>query len=192
MIMKRLTIWLLAAALVFAMIPAVAVISSAAEPATDVPYIERSWDAATETVKETVKTAENCTVVDGGTTAWGSAGETTWYVVSGSLEVSERITVTGDVRLILCDGTTLKANAGITVSGASNSLTVYGQSKDAAMGALVANAENVDYSAGIGGQGEGGSGGTVTINGGVVTAQGGVNGAGIGGGDGGDGGTVTV
>ncbi len=49
MIMKRLTIWLLAAALVFAMIPGVAVISSAAEPATDVPYIERSWDAAAGT-----------------------------------------------------------------------------------------------------------------------------------------------
>lgn len=94
--MKRLTTWLLAAALVFAMIPAAAVISGAADTATAIPYIERSWDETTETVKEIEKTAESCTVMESGTTAWGSAGETTWYVVSYSVEVSDRITVSGD------------------------------------------------------------------------------------------------
>ena len=48
-----------------------------------------------------------------------------------------------------------------------------------------------DHCAGIGG-GQGGDGGTVTINEGTVYANGGYAGAGIGGGEGGDGGTITI
>ena len=111
-----------------------------------------------------------------------------WYVVDKDVTIAERITVTGDVNLILTDGAKLTANAGITVTGANNSLTIYGQSGDA--GALIAN--GAGNQAGIGGT-QGVAGGTVTINGGNITATSAYGGAGIGGGgDGGAGGNTTI
>lgn len=58
-------------------------------------------------------------------------------------------------------------------------------------GGGILRATGGDHCAGIGG-GQGGDGGSVTINGGTVYAKGGYAGAGIGGGEGGDGGTITI
>ncbi len=130
--------------------------------------------------------------------------KTGWYVVSGTKSCSNRIKVSGDVNLILADGASLTANAGVNVDVSvavvdggevvvTNSLTIWVQSDAAAEGSsagkLIATGGN--FAAGIGG-GDGGSGGTVTINGGKVTAQGGSSAAGIGGGSGNSGGAVTV
>ena len=74
----------------------------------------------------------------------------------------------GDVNLILADGAKLTATgdatqAGICVSGKGNSLTIYGQTYQS--GKLEAE---VNAGAGIGGNGEGGEGSNITINGGIL------------------------
>ena len=154
---------------------------------TDCTYVDENGDTQT-TVGFTVTriTAETAILTSG------------WYVVDSNVTRASTITVSGDVKLILMDGCTLKVNAltnlaGITVS-AGNTLTIYGQA--AGTGSL--EATGTEYGAGIGGGMES-DGGTVIINGGIVTASGGYYGAGIGGGgtvtasgDGGDGGTVII
>ena len=115
-------------------------------------------------------------------TAWSTG----WYVVSSDVEITTRITVSGEVNLILADGCTLTATKGISVTS-GNSLTIYGQSGGS--GALIAGTVGtIDTGhAGIGGV-KGNTGvyvhGDITINGGSVTAQGGEWAAGIGGGSG--------
>ena len=52
-----------------------------------------------------------------------------WYVVKGKVEMNTRVTVTGDVHLILADGAELKAKKGINVSE-ENALTIYGQTDE--------------------------------------------------------------
>ncbi|MBO7687329.1 MAG: InlB B-repeat-containing protein [Kiritimatiellae bacterium] len=122
-----------------------------------------------------------------------------WYAVDKDFAPNAGFLVSGDVKLVLCDGATLVANGngnltpGISVAS-GNSLTIYGQ----AAGSGRLEATGYDDKSGIGG-GRYGSGGTqsagcgtVTVNGGTVIATGGNNAAGIGGGYDGDGGTVTV
>ncbi|MBR3562140.1 MAG: InlB B-repeat-containing protein [Oscillospiraceae bacterium] len=136
----------------------------------------------------TKQTGTDYTYVRESIKSWGDESAAKWYVVDKDVTIDERITVTGDVRLLLCDGATLTASKGITVTGANNSLTIYGQSGDA--GALIAN--GAGNQAGIGGT-QGVAGGTVTINGGNITATSAYGGAGIGGGgDGGAGGNTTI
>ncbi len=116
-----------------------------------------------------------------------------WYVVTGSAVMYNKgLICTGDVHLILADGAKLTVtgdvnNAGIQVSGAGYSLTIYGQ--DNQLGQLVATG-NI-YAAGIGG-GAGESGSNITINGGIVTANGGYFAAGIGGGQCGSASNITI
>ncbi len=129
---------------------------------------------------------ETYTVVSGNTTAW-TAG---WYVVNADTTIADRISVNGDsVNLILCNGTTLTAQSGITVaSGAA--FNIYAQTtSEGNMGALVATAVT-DYSAGIGGTQESAAG-SITINGGRITATG-YKAAGIGAGSGGSVGQITI
>lgn len=133
-------------------------------------------------------------------TTWsGTAENPGWYILNNNVTINSRVTVSGNVNLILSDNCTLLVNGGIQVEEPA-SLTVYAQSADDKKGRLVAN--NVaDYNAAIGGNGRevkdggnGENGGTVTINGGEIWAIG-QNGAGIGGGagyKGGNGGTVTI
>ncbi|SDW37237.1 hypothetical protein SAMN05216391_106100 [Lachnospiraceae bacterium KHCPX20] len=134
------------------------------------------WDSSQKKLVE--KTGSNActeyTTVTDSTTEWSDG----WYVVSETVTISSRITVTGTAHLILCDGKTLTAGKGITTTG--KTLNIYAQSKGDNMGKLIATA-NTDCCAGIGGI-EGGNGGTVTINGGLVEATGGKYAAGIGGG----------
>ena len=123
-------------------------------------------------------------------TLWPSG----WYVVTQDIQLDQRVTIRGDVHLILMDSTTLTASKGINV-GDGNSLTIYAQPTGNAMGTLIATATEAGL-AGIGGNSNE-DGGTITINGGQVTAKGGgtwgySGGAGIGGGSFGSGGTITI
>ena len=97
-----------------------------------------------------------------------------WYVVSEDATVAKRISVNGDVNLVLCDGATLTAELGISVTD-GNSLTIYSQSGNT--GTLVAEVPdrvNV-YHAAIGGdrdklKSSPVKAGTITIHGGVINA----------------------
>ena len=181
-----------------------------------VKYIERGWDGSA--VTEQPKTIDTYTTITSDTIQWNNG----WYVAQGDVTINQRVTVIGDVRLILADGCTLTVNGGIQVA-AGDSLTIYGQSDGAdTMGKLTASitSENTDlYNAAIGGN-TGETGGTLTVCGGAVeatvtvidvsqsdpdTSQGNNNGsfagdsygAAIGGGGsetgtGGDGGTITI
>ena len=141
--------------------------------ADNVPYLDA--DGSTNTCAA-------ATEVTSDDTAWSDG----WYVVSGDVTISSRVTVTRDVHLILADGYSLTVTGGINVSE-GNSLTIYGQS--GGTGALIAT--GADGNAGIGGN-NGSNGGTITINGGDVTAQASQFAAGIGGGETGGGGTITI
>lgn len=138
---------------------------------TPIPYIK--YTLSGDEVTSAEKTAIPDAIVSTSTTTFENGK---FYVVSGSVTISNLITVNGTANLILCDGATLSADAGINVSS-GNALNIYAQT--AGTGKLIATG-NTD-TAGIGG-GNSGSGGTVNIHGGTVTATGGENAAGIGGG----------
>lgn len=96
-----------------------------------------------------------------------------WYVVDDDVTIDSRVTVTGDVKLILKDDSNLTVNGGIDVSGTSNSFTVYAQStEESKMGSLTATAADGTGNAGIGSSG-GQTAGAITVHGGKVTATGG-------------------
>ena len=187
---KRLGAVLLSLALCLSLLPTAAL---AAGEGT-YTYLDEKGKDQTCTTATVVESSEYVDVTWSGTEEGGA-----WYVVTGSVTISSRIVVTGEVHLILADDCTLTASAGINVS-TGNSLTIYGQSEGT--GAVTATADGSD--AGIGGGYDSSSGygeacGTVTINGGNVTATGNDYGAGICGGGGNDsnitggaGGTVTI
>ena len=193
---KRIFSILLCCVMLVGLLPTVAL------AAGDVKYLDDKGVEQTHTGSYTEITATDTPI------AW-TAG---WYVVNGNVTIGTeetplRVTVSGDVRLILADGCTLTVNGGIQVqdddnditNGSANALTIYAQSTDkSTMGELIAKGAEDDYNAVIGGNegnGYGGSGGAITINGGVVKATN-TDGAGIGGGfgshSGGSGGTITI
>ena len=193
---KRIFSILLCCVMLVGLLPTVAL------AAGDVKYLDDKGVEQTHTGSYTEITATDTPI------AW-TAG---WYVVNGNVTIGTeetplRVTVSGDVHLILTDGCTLTVNGGIQVqdddnditNGSANALTIYAQSTDkSTMGKLIAKGAEHDYNAVIGGnegKGYGGSGGAITINGGVVKATN-TKGAGIGGGfgssSGGSGGTITI
>ena len=95
-----------------------------------------------------------------------------WYAVNDDdVIIASRITVTGDVHLILVDDKTLTASKGIYV-GSGASLTIYGQSTGDDAGKLIARAHQVGSCAGIGGNTDDNAAhGDITINGGIITAE---------------------
>ena len=113
-----------------------------------------------------------------------------WHAVKGTVNVTDRITVTGDVNLILTDGCQLNAAQGINVSE-GNSLTVWSASLGESMGAVTVPESpqgTIGGRNGINKFDQSGkrfiqsveAGGSITINGGTVSAPA------IGGGDGAD------
>ena len=170
----------------------------------------------------TTATCTDAAEVTNADTAWGTSASDTWYVVNGTMTIGSlsskiRISVSGNVHLILTDGCSLTINGGIEVAD-GNSLTIYGQTGDTGS-LLIQNVDN--EKAGIGsasntkcgsitinggkvnvaksgyngagiGSGYQGDSGTITINGGIVTATGNGYSAGIGGGDRKSGGTITI
>ena len=183
---RRLLSILLTLCMVLALMPQMAF----ADTVTGITYLDASGAQ---------QTCDNATVVPGDDTTWGTDNETTWYVAQGDVTIESRVTVTGDVHLILADGCNLTVNGGIYVSSwTASKLTIYGQENGT--GELYAYASSGSDYAGIGGNKEPyGTSGEITINGGNITAVGDGIGAGIGGGDMGgfecitiNGGTVTA
>ena len=186
--------------------------------ADEVSYLAYSWDGSKLTSE--MKSVTDYTLVASTDTAWGAAGETTWYVADGDVSISNRVDVNGSVNLLLKDDCELRPDF-ISIS-AGSTLTIYAQTEGETAGKLVCsnsigtvgstliihggtvNATG-PIGAGIGGRSGGEQGGTVTIYGGTVTATG-YQGAGIGGGSSssvdtnvnfidsscGNGGTVTI
>ncbi|WP_029073259.1 DUF6273 domain-containing protein [Kandleria vitulina] len=120
------------------------------------PVSYMAWD---ETEKKLVEKTgdEACKeyeVVTAETTTWGTAGQTTWYVVKEDVTISseedeydikdEVVKLEGNVNLILCDGACLTVSSGslkgIYVGGYS--LTIYAQSTGASMGELKVNTKS--------------------------------------------------
>ena len=139
----------------------------------------------------------NAVVVSSTTTAMQSG---CWYVVSEDATVADRITVNGDVNLVLCDGATLTAQNGISVTD-GHSLTIYSQSGNT--GKLVASVPDASgsmYNAAIGGDrydtinntGTPVKAGIINIHGGVINATAAYGAAGIGQAYGGDAGTINI
>ena len=106
-----------------------------------------------------------------------------WYVLNSSFTYGERIVISGDVHLILCDGCTLTAEQGIRIN-TDATLTIYAQSETVGtMGKLVATETHHDKAA-IGGN-KNYRAGTLAIHGGEIEAlckDGSKYAAGIGGG----------
>ena len=136
-------------------------------------------------------------VVTADDTTWGDDGNDGWYVASGTVTISDRVTVSGDVRLILENGADLTIKGGIQVqdddqdpsNGSINKLTVYAQTTAWYKGKLAADATECEKAAGIGASDNRFPGGEVHIYGGRIIARGGKaidentgGGAGIGGG----------
>lgn len=114
-----------------------------------------------------MKSVTDYTLVASTDTAWGAAGETTWYVADGDVSISSRVDVNSSVNLLLKDGCELSPN--FIIISAGSTLTIYAQTEGETAGKLVC-------SSGIGTVGS-----TLIIHGGTVNATG-SNGAGIGGG----------
>ena len=115
-----------------------------------------------------------------------------WYVLDKDVTFNEhRMTIVGDVNLILCDGATLNINQGIRCgdkyNNGNNSLTIWAQKEGT--GKIKAGCRW--KSSAIGGDDDENCG-TINIHGGVIEAHGCIDGAGIGGGDDGDGGTIRI
>ena len=171
--------------------------------ADEVSYLAYSWDGSKLTSE--MKSVTDYTLVASTDTAWGAAGETTWYVADGDVSISNRVDVNGSVNLLLKDDCELSPD--FIIISAGSTLTIYAQTEGETAGKLVCNGIGTVGStliihggtvnatgtigAGIGGRSRCEQGGTVTIYGGTVTATGN-QGAGIGGGGGGQGGTVTI
>ena len=151
---RRITSILLVLCMVLGMLPTIA----AAAEDTDVASVIRYLDAdgsekfATD-VGQIISTTT--TIADG------------WYVVQGSVQLAEKLTVSGTVHLILCDNATLTTPGVLLAKG--NSLTIYAQSREYdRMGSLISETD-ASGQAGIGGY-RGGSG-TLVINGGNISAK---------------------
>ncbi|MBE5871550.1 MAG: hypothetical protein E7294_09875 [Lachnospiraceae bacterium] len=109
-----------------------------------------------------------------------------WYVVEHDVTIPEQLVVASKtVKLLLCDGVTLKAEKGIKVakgttsdwSGVETTISIYGQKEGT--GTLIAT--GADGFAGIGGS-NGNHGCHVNIYGGIIHATGDTNASGLGGG----------
>lgn len=179
---RKLITALLAALMVLCLALGISLLMPKTQSAYAATYVNA--DGQTATVDADVVTS-----ITESSTTWNAG----WYIVDSNVNISSRITVNGEVNLILGDGFTLNANAGITVSEI-DILTIYAQT--AGTGTLNATGSdgtsNVGASAGIGGIGGeyahiGYDCGKVIIRGGIINAIGGSSrstgaGAGIGGG----------
>ena len=132
--------------------------------ADEVSYLAYSWDGSKLTSE--MKSVTDYTLVASTDTAWGAAGETTWYVADGDVSISNQVDVNGSVNLLLKDDCELSPN--FIIISAGSTLTIYAQTEGETAGKLVCS------------NGIGTVGSTLIIHGGTVNATGTI-GAGIGG-----------
>ena len=164
-----------------------AVIPIKADAATDVIYIERRWDEASDSAVGVISYCSDYTNIANRT----SDTLTGWYYVGVSQTINNRLTVSGTVNIILEDYADLTLNKGISVPEGTT-LNIFGQYHD--KGKIVAKANN--HQAAIGSNGDNDNAesgaGTINIHGGIIEATGGSNAAGIGGGNKAHGGNITI
>ena len=110
-----------------------------------------------------------------------------WYAVTENTAIDSRVTVTGNVNLILCDGAELTVPKGINAAE-GNSLTIWQQRNKT--GKLTVTAPDNKYAALGGGNTQ--SAGNVTVNGGVLNLTSTYDAAALGGGYGSAGGKITI
>ena len=156
--------------------------SAIAQTRTNVPYLD---------AKGNPQIAASVTVLSGAETELTSG----WYLASSSLNYTQTLTMTGDVRLILENGCNMAVRGNEALNGSqyddgikiidTNSLTIYAQTVDTlTMGKLTSEGGGVTQGgrgAGIGGVMPAHAGGYITINGGYISAYGFGVGSGIGG-----------
>jgi uncharacterized protein YjdB len=146
----------------------------------NVTYIDENGDA---------QTAVDATKIEDSTEL-----TTGWYYVDNDTPITTtNLKVSGDVKIILVDGSQLTANGGTNNAGINvsspNSLSIYGQTL--ATGEIVA--QGGQYGTGIGANyGAERNSGTINISGGNITAAGRDYSAGIGGGSAGNNGTIII
>ena len=97
-------------------------VCQAAEEETAVEYAGYSYTDQ----HGTIHTVDNATEITADSTTWSDG----WYYVNSAVTIQDRITVNGDVTLILGITARLEALQGIKVSG-GNSLTIYGATANA-------------------------------------------------------------
>ncbi len=129
-----------------------------------VDYIDNTGNTATQDCSDYTAVTPSDTAV-----TWNAG----WYVVRGEQLISNQVTVSGDVKLILCDTASLMLNGSLNVSGA-NSLTVYAQSNSNNTGSL--SVVGGSLASAIGGAMNNACG-TIAIYGGYITANGGDKGS---------------
>ena len=125
--------------------------------------VTATYNGTTKKVKsvKAVKYVVPPTPLDNTTTAW-SAG--TFAVPAGGLTYSDAITVSGDVTLVLTDGTTLTLNKGISLASGAT-LTIQGN------GTMNVNGTNESTASTVAGTG------TLVLTSGTLTATGGNGGS---------------
>ena len=149
---RRLLSMFCALALCLGLLPATA------WAAEEVSYVAYSWNEDTSTLTSGTKSVSDYTTVTSSDTAWGAAGETTWYVADGDVSISNRVDVNGSVNLLLKDDCELSPN--FIIISAGSTLTIYAQTEGETAGKLVCS------------NGIGTVGSTLIIHGGTVNATG--------------------
>ena len=126
--MKKALSWLLSLAMIVGLLPAITLPVKADDA---VPYQDVSVDPVTHAVTYTEKTIDTYTVVTDDLTACTDG----WYVVNSNPQLVAPLTISGDVKLIICDDYNLLSwnyehgnDAYIQIADGA-SLTVYGQSE---------------------------------------------------------------
>ena len=162
--MKRLSALFTLLAFCLMVCPAVWAAPTTAAAAPSTPTATTPAAAAVSYLDENGKTqtCQQYTTLTADTTQWSDG----WFVASGTVTLSGRVTVTGDVKLILTDGAQLDVT-GITLAPTA-ALTLYAQSTGAQQGVLKA-VTAASSAAAIGGDNSTAQG-TLTINGGAITA----------------------
>ena len=89
--------------------------------ATEIEYIERSWDEANQKVADEVKTCPNYSTITSQNSL--TIGDEKWYIVNGDAAIDNRVNVSGEAHLILMSGT-LTCKHGIHLSR-GNTLYIY-------------------------------------------------------------------
>ena len=114
-----------------------------------------------------LQTPQTCQVLDGTETVLNTG----WYAVKDYVMYSDRITVDGDVNIIICDGAFLMPEKGITVDKGS-SLTIWSQCQDLTEEGAMLCGRYCENGAGIGTLNSMRECGTVTFNGSVSEVYG--------------------
>lgn len=169
-------------------------------PTMAVPYVDADGlphNDLTDSTPETTDDGHDAYILDGTETTLGKDGTETWYVAQGTLNYAAiagstdaRLTIEGDVHLILADGAEMKVtgNKGIRCNYQDN-LTIYGQSSQTGAltavsnvddgnaiqiyrGDLVINGGQLTLTAPGNGDGIILSNGNLTVNGGSILADG--------------------